>query len=332
MISIIVARDKQRVIGKSGDLPWNIPADMKRFKQITTGHVVVMGRATYESIGKPLPNRINVVITGKENLEDSENLYYRNNYEDAIVLALELANRDSCKVFVIGGSSVYAEAISDPKVEELYVTLINHDFEGDRYFPFTSPKDWELVETERLDAQDSNSYDLAFLRYKRRKKGNVVESVFYYPSSRSASQTKKMQDIESVGICPFCTEWLEWYHDAPVDNKLQFEYWVVTSNDNPYKGTVIDLLIISKEHTVHFSRLSEAAQSEYGIVIAAVADKYKLFNYAVGMRVGPVSMVGGSVNHLHAHIKVGDVYSPNHSPIKFSMSNKPRQNKPPETY
>jgi dihydrofolate reductase len=332
MISIIVARDKQRVIGKSGDLPWNIPADLRRFKEITSGNVVVMGRGTYESIGRPLPNRTNIVITGKESLKDSENLFFRNNYEDAIILATQIASEENCKIYVIGGSSVYAEAISDPKVDELLVTLINHEFEGDRFFPFTSPSDWELLEVEKNDTNTPDSYELAFLRYKRREKGTVPESIFYYPSSRSAEQTKKMQDIESVGICPFCPEWLPWYHETPIDTDLQFNHWVVTHNDNPYEGTVLDMLLISKQHTIHFSKLCDEAKAEFGIVIASIAEKYKLFNYAVGMRVGPVSMVSGSVNHLHSHIKVGDVYNDEHEPIKFKMSNKPQENKPPETY
>ena len=335
MISIIVARDKQRVIGKSGDLPWNIPADMKHFREVTNGNVVIMGRGPYESIGKPLPNRKNIVITGKENLEDEADLFFRNNYEEAIILASQLASENDCKIYVIGGASVYAEAIMDPKVDELLVTLINHEFDGDRFFPYTSPEDWELAEVNwhRPSNDDENdSFELAFMRFLRRKPGTNPESIFYYPSSRSAEQTKKMQDIESAGICPFCPEWLEWFHDSPIDKKFNFNHWVVTPNDNPYEGTVCDLLIISKHHTVKFSDLPESAQSEFGLVIAKIAETYTLFNYAVGMRVGPASMVGGSVNHLHAHIKVGDVYSDSHKSIKFKMSNKPQENKPPETY
>ena len=335
MISIIVARDKARVIGKSNDLPWNIPADMKHFRELTTGNVVVMGRATYESIGRALPNRKNVVITGKLDFQDEENLFFVNNYDEAIVFASQIASEDNCDVYVIGGSAVYAEAINDPRVERLVVTLINNEFDGDRFFPFTSPKDWELVEFEKhipSNSNDQDLYELAFMRYSRRKGANNPDSIFYYPSSRSAEQTKKMQDIESLGICPFCSEWLEWFHDSPIDTNFEFEHWVVTPNDNPYEGSVSDLLVISKQHTIKFSDLEKEAQAEFGLVIAEIASKYTLFNYALGMRVGPASMVGGSVNHLHAHIKVGDVYNDSHKPIKFKMSNKPQENKPPESY
>jgi dihydrofolate reductase len=338
MISIIVARDKTRVIGKSNDLPWNIPADMKHFREVTTGNVVVMGRATYESIGKALPNRKNVVITGKQDYKDEENLFFKNNYDEAIIFASHIAAEDNCDVYVIGGSSVYAEAINDPRVEELLITVINHEFDGDRYFPFTSPKDWELAEFKKYlpDPDDSkNHYELAFMRYSRRKSGEMAKDIFYYPSSRSAEQTKKMQDIESLGICPFCPEWFDWFHDSAFqksDGSFNFEHWIVSPNDNPYKGTVRDILLISKIHTIKFSDLPVEAQSEFGLVISEIAKRFTLFNYAVGMRVGPASMVGGSVNHLHAHLKVGDVYDESHKPIKFKMSNKPQANKPPESY
>jgi dihydrofolate reductase len=335
MISIIVARDKARIIGKSDGLPWDIPEDMNHFKQTTTGNVVVMGRVTYESIGRALPNRKNIVITGKENLQDEDGLFFRNNYAEAMMLAGQIAAEDDCNIYIIGGTTVYAEAIADPKVDELLVTLINEYFDGDRHFPFTSPNDWELVEFTKnkpLSPEDISGYELAFMRYRRRNGPKNTENIFYYPSSRSVEQTKKMQDIESLGICPFCPEWLDWFHDSKIDSELDFNHWVVTPNDNPYPGSVRDLLIISKAHTIKFSDLEKDAQEEFGRVVAAIASKYTLFNYAVAMRVGPASLVGGSVNHLHAHLKVGDVYSEDHKPIKFKMSNRPQENKPPESY
>lgn len=127
-ISIIAAIDEKRGIGKAGQLPWHISEDLKRFKQITSGHTVIMGRKTFESIGKPLPNRVNIVITSQtQNMNStSEDLIFVNSLEKA----LEKAKDD---VFIIGGGQVYAESIA--KADKLYLTLIDGDFNCDTFFP-----------------------------------------------------------------------------------------------------------------------------------------------------------------------------------------------------
>jgi dihydrofolate reductase len=121
---IIAALSRNRVIGKNGKIPWHISEDLKRFKRITSGHTVLMGRKTFESLGKPLPNRRNVVLTSRQipGIETYDTL-------DKALHALK--NED--KVFLIGGGEIFAQALE--RVDEMYLTLVDRDVEGDVYFP-----------------------------------------------------------------------------------------------------------------------------------------------------------------------------------------------------
>jgi dihydrofolate reductase len=123
-LAIIAALNRDRVIGRGGKLPWHIPADLKRFKQLTTGHTVLMGRKTYESIGRPLPGRRNVVISSRQ-LQGVE-VY------PTIPAALE-ALKDEPLVFVIGGAQIYAALLD--RADLLYLTIVDKDVEGDVFFP-----------------------------------------------------------------------------------------------------------------------------------------------------------------------------------------------------
>ncbi len=123
-IAIIAAVSRNRVIGKDGKLPWHISEDLKRFKRLTTGHVVLMGRKTFESLGKPLPNRRNVVVTSHliPGVETYPSL------PDAL-RALEAEE----KIFIIGGGTIFAQLLD--RADELYLTIIERDVEGDAFFP-----------------------------------------------------------------------------------------------------------------------------------------------------------------------------------------------------
>lgn len=123
-LAIIAAIGKNRVIGKDGKMPWHIPEDLKRFKRLTTGHTILMGRKTFESIAKPLPNRRNVVISSKPIL----NIETYPSIEEALA-ALE----DQDKVFIIGGGQIYARLLE--RTDELYLTFVDKEVEGDAFFP-----------------------------------------------------------------------------------------------------------------------------------------------------------------------------------------------------
>ena len=126
MISLIVAYAKNRIMGNEGKIPWRIKGEQKRFRELTTGNVVIMGRRSYEEIGKPLPNRVTIVVSNTKNF-DMENCYTAGSLQEAIEIA---GDRD---VYISGGARLYEEAL--PIVEKMYITEIDADIEGDTVFP-----------------------------------------------------------------------------------------------------------------------------------------------------------------------------------------------------
>ncbi|MFN2745680.1 MULTISPECIES: dihydrofolate reductase [Bacillus] len=161
MISFIFAMDRNRLIGRNNDLPWHLPQDLKYFKKVTTGHPVIMGRKTYESIGRPLPNRKNLVVTSNQalNLPGCEVLH---SPEEAV----RFANQQDEECFVIGGSKLYTELL--PYADKLYVTKIDETFEGDCYFPAFSEDEWEIISRQKGLKDEQNPYDYEFLVYQRK--------------------------------------------------------------------------------------------------------------------------------------------------------------------
>lgn len=158
MISLIVAIASNGVIGKDNRLPWRLPGDLAYFKRITMGHTIVMGRKTYESIGKPLPGRQNVIVTRNRHFK-SEGCIVINSLEEA----LKLAEND--EVFIIGGAEIYSQAISI--VERLYITHVNKEFEGDTYFPQIDSGKWKIISREEGETNEKNPYEYSFLIYER---------------------------------------------------------------------------------------------------------------------------------------------------------------------
>ena len=130
MISLIVAYDKNKLIGKDGAMPWYIPGELKRFRQLTENNIVIMGRKTYLSLGNPLPKRINIVLSRGEIFTD-ENLYTAHSLSDAIAMAAE--NWPEKEIFIGGGANLYNQVIDS--VDTMYITEIDAEFEGDTYFP-----------------------------------------------------------------------------------------------------------------------------------------------------------------------------------------------------
>ncbi|GLR72548.1 type 3 dihydrofolate reductase [Agaribacter marinus] len=160
-VSIIAAMAKNRIIGKDNQMPWHLPADLKHFKSVTLGKPVLMGRKTYESIGKALPGRTNIVI--------SRNVEYK--LDDARVVesveeAMSLASTLSSEVMVIGGGAIYEALL--PKATHLYLTFIDLSTDGDTVFPdYESVGSWQIVETEKHSADDKNPHDYTFVTLAR---------------------------------------------------------------------------------------------------------------------------------------------------------------------
>lgn len=162
MLKILVAFDENRVIGKNNALIWHLPADLKRFKALTTGHVIIMGRKTFESIGKPLPNRTTIVISRQTDLQ-IEGVILANSVEEAILKGKSLTRED---IFIVGGAEIYA--LSMPLADEILVTLLHDIFDGDAYFPEISADTWEIVEKERGITDEKNTYQYSYITYSRK--------------------------------------------------------------------------------------------------------------------------------------------------------------------
>lgn len=161
MIAMVVAMAEHNVIGQENGLPWYLPADLKHFKALTTGHTVVMGRTTFESIvarlHKPLPDRRNVVIS-RDRAYGYEGVEVVNDVSVALTLADD--------VFIIGGAQIYAATIE--QADRLYVTEVHAVVPGDTYFPAIDPLLWQEVSREPHKADEKNKYDYDFVVYDRR--------------------------------------------------------------------------------------------------------------------------------------------------------------------
>ncbi|SIS37253.1 dihydrofolate reductase [Salimicrobium flavidum] len=162
MISFIFAMDKNRLIGKNNDLPWHIPKDFQFFKDKTVNRTVIMGRKTFESLGGALPRREHVIITSDQNYE-AEGCTVVHSIEEI----LQLTNSDPEKEWFIIGGTVLFEAMQE-EANRMYVTHIEHVFEGDTYFPEIDWSEWELTSKEKGIKDDKNPYDYFFCVYDRK--------------------------------------------------------------------------------------------------------------------------------------------------------------------
>jgi len=148
------------VIGRDGQVPWHLPDDMKHFKSLTTGHTVIMGRRTFESLKRPLPNRRNVVITTQPNYApDGATVVH------GLAQALTLAERDD-EVFVAGGADIYRLAL--PHANRMYLTIVHAEVSGDTFFPDIEWDEWSLIDNQRREPDERHGYARSFRRYERK--------------------------------------------------------------------------------------------------------------------------------------------------------------------
>lgn len=163
MLSLIVAVSRNNVIGKDNGLIWHLPDDLKHFKELTTGKTIIMGRKTFDSLGRVLPNRKHVVITRSGIDVDDENVEVVQDVSD-----IQKYIDDDNENFLIGGATMYALLIN--KVSKMYITRINQDFVGDAYFPKFNEDDWEIVEKRKGPQDEKNNFDYDYITYVRKSK------------------------------------------------------------------------------------------------------------------------------------------------------------------
>ena len=160
-VSLIVAVSSNGIIGRDGGLPWHLPADLKHFKSTTMGHHLIIGRRTWEEVGKPLPGRTMVVVTRSRHFAPEGPEVVR-----SVEQALELARADD-EPFIGGGSQIYRIALARDLVDRIYLTRVHAEIEGDKVFPDFDLEEWELVSEAHHEADEKNEFDHSFLVYER---------------------------------------------------------------------------------------------------------------------------------------------------------------------
>lgn len=160
-VSMIVAVADSNVIGGDNRLLWHLPADLAHFKRTTLGHHIIMGRRTYEAIGRPLPGRTNVVLT-RDDAYTVEGVTVARSIEAALEIA---AAADDTEPFIIGGGAIYEQAL--PLTERVYLTRVHAAFDGDTFFPQLDPEEWTTIESESFAADAKNPYDYEFITLER---------------------------------------------------------------------------------------------------------------------------------------------------------------------
>jgi len=160
-LSLIVAAAENNVIGKDNQLIWHLSDDLKRFKKLTSGHFIIMGRKTFESFPKPLPNRTHVVITRQKNYKVPKGVIVVHSMREAV----SVATLSDAEPFVIGGGEIYKQAL--PFATKIELTRVHHEFEGDAYFPEIDLKDWKETSNTFHTKDDKHEYEFSFLTYER---------------------------------------------------------------------------------------------------------------------------------------------------------------------
>ena len=163
IISLLVAADEGNVIGKDNQLPWHLPNDLKYFKNLTWGLPIVMGRKTFESIGKPLPGRKNIVITRNKNYA-ADGVVVVHTIDAAVSAAKEEGAKE---IFIIGGAEIFNSVFET--ADRIYLTRIHHRFEGDVFFKEVSAPQWQLVKEQRVEPDEKNKYAHTFQMWEKQR-------------------------------------------------------------------------------------------------------------------------------------------------------------------
>ena len=162
IISLVVAAAENNAIGKNNQLLWHLPNDLRFFKNLTWGMIVVMGRKTYEAVDKPLPGRVNIVITRQQDWK-KEGTITSSDLNEALTIAEETHFKE---VFVIGGGEIYKQAMA--VADKIYITRVHANLEGDAFFPVIDEKEWELTSNEDFKKDDKHKYDYCFQTWEKK--------------------------------------------------------------------------------------------------------------------------------------------------------------------
>lgn len=329
-LGLIAAVSKNRVIGRSGELPWRLKADLQSFKQITEGNTVVMGRITYESIVKrlrgPLPRRRNIVLTRNKDFQ-APGCEVANSLHQAIKLINDKSvpsvfNR---RIFVIGGAKLFQEAL--PLARVLFLTLVEAEVEGDAFFPEINLGEWRLLRESSHSANQDNEYPFTFKTLVRRAEPDPL--FVNLKNARFEKQREIMESAERAGLCPFCPGQIDAEGMQPVIRKGRF--WHLRLNRWPYASTTLHLLAIANAHAKNLRDMPPEAMAELWEHFQWAENHYELEAGAIGIRFGKPSLNGATVSHLHAHLIVADpdTKKPSYKKVRFAMGPSPEEKNNP---
>ena len=163
IITLIVAASNNNAIGKQNNMPWHLPEDLKFFKNTTWGMPVIMGRKTFESVGKPLPGRTNIIITSNKNWK-AENTISTSSIDEAIKVATETNAKE---IFITGGGEIYKQTLAF--ADKVYLTRVDTTIDGDAFFPEMDLEIWEIIFEKQVKADDKNKFDMTFQTWKKKQ-------------------------------------------------------------------------------------------------------------------------------------------------------------------
>lgn len=291
-IAMIVAIGHNGEIGLDGKLPWgHVPEDMKRFVRLTSGHAVLMGRKTHESIGRLLSDRQNFVATRQGNVLPGAIAVHD------LQEFLETW-RDSDKIlWVIGGAELYSYA--EPYAQKLEITRLSGYYKGDTYFPPMHWPWWERTACEAVPSfSNPNINGIVFQTWEKVPGWN--SPLYNHDAARTNEQRAEMERLEQARQCHFCSS------EEPDKIILENAHWFAVNNTFPYDNTALHLLVVPKKHYLSLSEMPDEFRQSYLEIVAAVEEHFELKAYSHFMRVGTMTRTGASIAHLHAHIIVGN--------------------------
>jgi dihydrofolate reductase len=301
-ISLIASIGKNGELGFKNQLLWHLPDDLKNFKRVTSNHTVVMGQKTFESIGRPLPNRKNVILTRNKDYK-IDGCTVIHSADDVIKLA-----KKEKETFIIGGGKIYK--LFFPKAERLYLTEVNASLKADTFFPKFNKNDWILKSSLPHPKDSNHKYSFSLNLYEKAK--NMVDKRY----AKGKMYKKVINEISSKKVCPFCPETFKW-HTKPILKHQNS--WFITENFNPYKSAEFHFLIIGEEHKEDLSELSSVDWKSITSLCTWAIKKYKIKGGGIIIRFGDTLYTGATVKHLHLHLISPKVKNGKASPVYFPI-------------
>lgn len=289
MISIIVAMSRNLCIGKDGKIPWHLKSDMEKFRDLTMGHPVIMGRKTWNSLTqkfKPLPGRTNIVMT-RNSYVKFESTHIATTVKNALQIASKCIG--SREIFVIGGAEIYNLFL--PFADRMYMSIVNAEVDGDSYFPTFNNFHWSKSIFGSFEADEN--HDFSGNWYVMHRQSFPIVEPF---NARNAEYRKHLELILQSDRCPFCAGGDTWNRQEII---LENSDWIVTCNAHPLENTKLHILIIPRRHVDCLWQLASVEFESLLEIINQARQEFDLTGVVWYWREGNPAVTGATVQHLH---------------------------------